>query len=96
MAGAARRTPSSWSDDYVNSRQGFGCPTLHVGTGNARLMLTTVETCNGPRAYVGLASSYGEVIEENWTRLNDVEWKDRIAQQRFPDPTWMSDVLAAP
>ncbi|MEZ4310922.1 MAG: DUF3160 domain-containing protein [Polyangiaceae bacterium] len=35
---------------------------LHVGTGPARLMVVTADTCVGPRAYVGLASSYFEKI----------------------------------
>lgn len=69
---------------------------LHVGTGNAQLMVTTIETCSGPRAYVGLASSYGETIEQNWTRLNDSEWAKRIAGGAFPYPAWMSNVLSAP
>ncbi|HEY5960918.1 MAG TPA: DUF3160 domain-containing protein, partial [Polyangiaceae bacterium] len=32
---------------------------LHVGTGRPRLMVVTTETCEGPRAYAGLAFSYG-------------------------------------
>ena len=31
---------------------------LHVGTGNARAMVVTVDTCTGPRAYAGLVSSH--------------------------------------
>jgi hypothetical protein len=69
---------------------------LHVGTGNARLLVTTIETCNGPRAYVGLASSFGQTVEENWTRLTDPEWALRIAQQPYPDPPWMSGILVKP
>jgi hypothetical protein len=69
---------------------------LHVGTGNARLLVTTIETCNGPRAYVGLASSFGQTVEQNWTRLTDPQWAQRIAQQPYPDPAWMSEVLVKP
>ena len=52
---------------------------LHAGTGEPRLMVVTADTCSGPRAYVGLAFSYGETITENWRRLNDVEWAQEIA-----------------
>ena len=66
---------------------------LHVGTGRTRLMVVTAETCLGPRAYAGLAFSYGELVKEDWVRLNDEEWAQEIAGS-FPDPEWMGDVLA--
>jgi hypothetical protein len=67
---------------------------LHVGTGFARLMVTAIETCQGPRAYAGLVSSFGQTIEEDWTRLSDPEWKQRLSETAaYPDPEWMSDVL---
>ena len=37
---------------------------LHVGTGYARLMVVTADTCTGPRAYAGLVSSYYEEVTE--------------------------------
>ena len=67
---------------------------LHVGTGAPRLMVVTVETCQGPRAYAGLAYSYGELITDNWERLNDDDWSTRIMASPFPDVPWMSEVLA--
>jgi hypothetical protein len=67
---------------------------LHVGTGLPRLMVITIETCNGPRAYAGLASSYAQVVEEDWTRLDDPTWAKRIAEGSFPEPPWMKDVFA--
>ncbi len=67
---------------------------LHVGTGAPRLMVVTTETCGGPRAYVGMASSYGELITEQWKRLSDPEWQTSIAQSPFPDASWMAGVLA--
>ncbi len=67
---------------------------LHVGTGAPRLMVVTVDSCQGPRAYAGLAFSYGEKITENWTRLNDTKWSDELAKNPFPDVSWMSNVLA--
>jgi hypothetical protein len=66
---------------------------LHVGTGEPRLMVVTVETCQGPRAYAGLAFSYGERITDGWSRLNDTEWAAEIAKG-FPDAPWLSNVLS--
>jgi hypothetical protein len=66
---------------------------LHVGTGAPRMMIVTAETCTGPRAYVGIASSYGELITDNWKRLNDADWATTIAVS-FPDVAWMSSVLS--
>jgi hypothetical protein len=65
---------------------------LHVGVGGPRLMVVTANTCTGPRAYVGLATSYAELITERYQRLNDEQWAEKIATQPFPDATWMSDV----
>jgi hypothetical protein len=66
---------------------------LHVGTGMPRLMVVTVDTCNGPRAYAGLAFSYGEKVTEGWQRLNDQEWSKQISASPFPDVPWMSELL---
>jgi hypothetical protein len=57
-------------------------------------MVTTVDTCNGPRAYAGLVFSYGEKITENWERLNDESWATEIQTHPFPDVPWMTEVLA--
>lgn len=62
---------------------------LHVGTGRARLMVTTVETCSGPRAYAGLVSSYYERIEEDWNRLTDPNWVDIIYSEDPQSPPWI-------
>jgi hypothetical protein len=66
---------------------------LHVGTGSARLMVVTADTCVGPRAYVGLASSYFERITENYERLDDEAWADEIMQTTPADVPWMSDIV---
>jgi hypothetical protein len=66
---------------------------LHVGTGPARLMVVTVNTCTGPRAYVGLASSYFERITENFERLTDEAWSSAILDATPPDVAWMSDLV---
>ena len=51
---------------------------LHVGVGLPRLLVVTTDTCQGPRAYVGVVSTYSQLTTEHWQRLNDAEWADRI------------------
>ena len=43
------------SSDWGGNRVG---KVLHVGTGYARLMVVTINTCTGARAYAGPVSSY--------------------------------------
>lgn len=65
---------------------------LHVGTGMPRYMVVTVNTCSGPRAYAGLASSYYEVITEHYERLDDPTWAGKVGT--MPDVPWMKDLIA--
>jgi hypothetical protein len=65
---------------------------FHVGTGLPRLMVVTSETCMGPRAYAGLAYSYGELVKPDYERLTDNEWALEIAD-KFPDVDWMRPLL---
>jgi len=67
---------------------------LHVGTGLPRLMVVTANTCSGPRAYAGLAFSYGEKITANLERLTDEDWAESVQLEPFPDVPWMAPVLA--
>lgn len=67
---------------------------LHVGTGMPRLMVVTVDTCTGPRAYAGLASSYFERITESFERLDDEAWSKEIQTKTPPDVPWMKDLVA--
>ncbi len=67
---------------------------LHVGTGPARLMVVTADTCVGPRAYVGLASSYFERITTNFERLTDQQWASEVQDARPPDVPWVVDLVA--
>jgi hypothetical protein len=66
---------------------------LHVGTGEVRTMVMSVDTCNGPRAYAGLSSSYFETITQNFDRLDDQRWSASVAQSTPPDVGWMSDLV---
>jgi hypothetical protein len=66
---------------------------LHVGTGSPRLLVITADTCLGPRAYVGLASSYFERITEDFERLDDPTWSDEITTATPDDVPWMTDLV---
>ncbi|MEZ4298640.1 MAG: DUF3160 domain-containing protein [Polyangiaceae bacterium] len=67
---------------------------LHVGTGSARLMVVTADTCVGPRAYVGLASSYFEKITDNFERMTDEDWASEIQGESPKDVPWMTDLVS--
>ena len=67
---------------------------LHVGTGWVRSMITTVDTCMGPRAYAGVVYSYHEQITENLERLDDPTWAKRFDNNQVPaDVSWMQDLI---
>ncbi len=66
---------------------------LHVGTGMPRLMVLTMDTCVGPRAYVGVASSYFEQVTENFERLTDEAWADGLKSETPADVPWMTDLV---
>jgi hypothetical protein len=66
---------------------------LHVGTGHARTLLMTRDTCMGPRAYAGLVFSYHEKITDDFTRLDDIKWKDSISSTSPDDVPWMRDLV---
>ena len=68
---------------------------LHVGTGFPRLMVMTVPTCMGPRAYAGVVSSYHEQITDRFQRLDDASWAGQFSPTSIPaDVPWMSDLIA--
>ena len=67
---------------------------LHVGAADPRLMITTINTCSGPKAYAGLAFSYHELVTENFQRLTDQDWTTMLAAGSPPaDVPWLSPVL---
>jgi hypothetical protein len=67
---------------------------LHVGTGRPRLMVMTVDTCMGPRAYAGVVSAYHELITKDFERLNDTDWSKRFDNGQTPaDVPWLNGVL---
>jgi hypothetical protein len=67
---------------------------LHVANGQPTLMVVTLDGCSaGPRAYVGLASSYHERVTESFTRLTDSQWAADVRANRNPaPPAWSVDL----
>jgi len=62
---------------------------LHVGTGQANLMVLVADTSCGLKAYAGPASSYFELLEPGLNRLTDEDWKEMlVTDQRPPRPNW--------
>jgi hypothetical protein len=66
---------------------------LHVGTGWPRTLVVTVDTCVGPRAYVGLASSYYEETTSDFQRLTDTEWGPALQSAPPAEVEWMADIV---
>ncbi len=64
-----------------------------MGTGTPRFMVVTVETCSGPKAYAGLASSYFEKITENFERLDDETWAADTEATTPDDVPWMKSLV---
>ncbi len=84
------------ADVHTQPTDAGGTPVgrvLHVGTGLPRMMVVTVDTCTGPRAYVGLASAYAEVITEGFERLDDEAWRAELGYQNAEDVVWMRDLV---
>lgn len=65
---------------------------LHVATGYPRLMVTTVDTCQGPRAYVGVSFAYHEKVTSDFERLTDEVWATQI--EGAEDVPWLAPILA--
>jgi len=67
---------------------------LHVGTGYPRLMITTVDTCQGPRAYAGVTFAYHELTTTNYERLTDEKWSAQLEGGKpAADVAWMAPVI---
>ncbi len=68
---------------------------LHVGTGYPRLMVVTVDTCMGPRAYAGVVYAYHELVTEKFKRLTDEDWAQSLRSKdaSIKDPSWLAPLL---
>jgi hypothetical protein len=87
------------ADVHTQPADETGAPVgkvLHVGTGYPRYMVTTIDTCQGPRAYAGVVFAYHETITEKFMRLTDAEWSQKFSAGAVrPDEVpWMEPVLA--
>jgi len=92
----AKRDPTV-ADVYTQPTDADGVPVvhvLHVATGDPRQMVVAIETCSGPRAYVGVASSYHEVITNDFKRLDDKAWTDMLNSGPAADVPWMQSLVA--
>ena len=60
------------------------------------IIVTTVDTCDGPRAYAGVVYAYHELVTEDFERLTDEQWAQRFSQGgvRPAEVPWLADVLA--
>jgi len=66
---------------------------LHVGTGRPRMMVVTVDTCDGPRAYVGPVSTFHQRVTEDFERYTDDEWSEIVQRGELSAPEWAGSVF---
>lgn len=64
---------------------------LHVATAVPELFVVTVDTCNGPAAYVGFASPFYKVVTQHYRRLDDSHWGQIALEQ--PQAKWLQPIL---
>lgn len=84
------------ADVHTAPTDAGGNPTgdvLHVATGHPRLMITTFDTCEGPRAYAGVVASYFEKQTTDFDRYDDQRWADDIEDGHPDDLWWMQDLV---
>lgn len=67
---------------------------LHVATGNPRLMVVSVDSCEGPRAFAGVVSAYFEQITTDFKRKTDQDWAAEIETGNPADVPWLTDIVA--
>ncbi|MBN1607813.1 MAG: DUF3160 domain-containing protein, partial [Polyangiaceae bacterium] len=60
---------------------------LHIGTGDPRAMVVIIDGSPGPRAFVGLVSSYRETTSAQV--LDDESWGD------LQEPNWLQELFGA-
>ena len=59
-----------------------------------RLMVTTVDTCQGPRAYAGVTFAYHEQVTTDYLRLTDEAWLSQLSTgEAPPDVPWMTPIV---
>lgn len=84
--------PRIVADIHTQPTDASGSPVgrvLHIGTGLPVLMVATVDTGGGPRAYAGVVYDYRERITEGFERLTDQMWRkeqDALGQASIRPP----------
>ena len=79
----------------LERRDGQVIAIRHVmGTALPRMMVVTVENCQGARAYAGLVSSYHERVTQGYQRLTDQEWSNSLYSSPPADVPWLAPLLA--
>ncbi|MEZ4248411.1 MAG: DUF3160 domain-containing protein [Polyangiales bacterium] len=84
------------ADVHTQPTDEVGTPVgrvLHVATGAPRVMVVTVDTCVGPRAYVGLVSTFHQHVTQDFERWTDPEWAERVRAGSVASPAWWSSML---
>jgi hypothetical protein len=72
-----------------------GLEILHVGVGDARYLVTVVDSEDDVRAYVGPAYSYYESVEKE--RVTDEAWGQRLSSPSRPrQPSWLAELGGPP
>ncbi|MDY6862524.1 MAG: DUF3160 domain-containing protein [Thermodesulfobacteriota bacterium] len=71
---------------------------LHEGVGRLNPIVIIYKEPGGETlAGVGFVMSYYEFIEEDWYRLSDSEWEDRVEKDELPPrPWWTESFLSHP
>ena len=57
-------------------------------------MITTVESCDGPRAYAGPVYATHRFVTESFERLTDQAWSQRYRAQGAAELPWLEDLIA--
>jgi hypothetical protein len=65
---------------------------LHVGNHLPRPIIVTVDTCSGPKAYVGVASVFQQKLVEGTNRMTDQEWSNDL-NDADETPEWLEPVI---
>ncbi len=84
------------ADVHTAPTDAGGNPTgdvLHVATGYPRLMITTFDTCDGPRAFAGVVSSYFEKLTDDYDRWDNQRWADEMVDEHPDDLWWMDNLV---
>ena len=64
-----------------------------MATGYPRLMITTFDTCDGPRAFAGVVSSYFEKLTDDYDRWDNQRWADEMVDEHPDDLWWMENLV---